>query len=86
LTAKIADNNHLFHANMSLPCTIKSDVIGRAIGAVLIQPIGKGATFITSTVSGVLNPTEQRYSDAEQEKQLLFLLYKTSGFTYLGTK
>jgi hypothetical protein len=57
---------------MSLPYTINTDVSGGAIVAVLIQPIGEGEIFLISTASGVLNPTEQRYSIAEQENSYWF--------------
>jgi len=70
---------------MSLPFTINTDVNGGAIGAVLIQPTAEGEIFLISTASGVLNPTEQRYSIVEQENSYGFAL-QISVFTYLGMK
>jgi hypothetical protein len=68
LRAKFADNNHLVHPDISLPYTINTDVGGRAIEVVLTQTTGEGKTLIITTASRVLNPTEQRYSVAEEEK------------------
>lgn len=68
LRAKFAYSIHLVHPDMSLSYIITADVSGRAIGAVLIQPTGEGETFLISTASVVLNPTEQLYSVAEHQK------------------
>ena len=68
MRANFVDNNHVVHPNMSLPYAINTDVSGRAIGAVLIQTTGEDETLLIPTASRVLNPNEQRYYFAEQEK------------------
>jgi hypothetical protein len=76
LRAKFANSTHLVHPDVSLPYTINSDASGRAIGAVLMQTYGEGETIV-STATRVLNPTEQRYSDAEEELlAIVFVLQK----------
>ena len=75
--AKFADSIHLVHPHMLLSYTINTDASGRKIGAVLMQTNGEGETFIVSTASRVLNPTEQRYSVEEQGLlAILFALQK----------
>lgn len=74
--AKFADSIHLVHRDVSLPYTVNTDASGRAIGAVLMQTYGEGETIV-STATRILNPTEQRYSAAEEELlAIVFVLQK----------
>jgi hypothetical protein len=63
---------------VSLPYAINTDASGRAIGAVLKHNNAEGDTFILSTASRVLTPTERRYSIAEQE--ILAIVFALQNF------
>jgi hypothetical protein len=83
LRAKFAYSIHLIHPDESLPYTINTDASGKAVAGILMQTNRDGETFIVSTASRVLNPTEQRYSVAEQElPAIAFFLEKFRIYVY----
>jgi transposase InsO family protein len=73
-----AGSIHLVHPSQDLPYAIYTDASKYGISSVLVQKNESGETYIISTASRVLTPTEQKYSTCEQE--LLAVVYALQKF------